>query len=154
MARHLSTYVGLAHRGEQTLADSLRQVASGHPEDPDTVGVCTALARLHDENVRALEGVARRYGEEDVEEPERLHAEALPKTREGGVGLLRDLQDLHMMCALLQSTWTILDQAARGERDKELHALVQDCTKQVERTTTWLTTHLKAASPQILLVGP
>jgi hypothetical protein len=59
-----------------------------------------------------------------------------------------------MMCALLESTWTILDQAARGERDEELHGLVQDCLKQVERTTTWLTTHLKAASPQILLVGP
>jgi len=154
MARHMSTYVGLAHRGEQTLADSLRQVAEGHPEDPDTVNVCTALARLHDENVQRLQQVAERYGEEGVEEPERLHAEALTQTREGGVGLLRDLQDVHMMCALLTSTWTILDQAARGERDKELHALVQHCTKQVERTTTWITTHLKSASPQILLVGP
>ena len=104
--------------------------------------------------MQKLQQVADRYGEEDVEEPERLHAEALTQTREGGVGLLRDLQDLHMMCALLTSTWTILDQAARGERDKELHGLVQDCTKQVERTTTWITTHLKAASPQILLVGP
>ena len=154
MGRHISTYVGLAHRGEQALADSLRQVAAGHPEDPDTVNVCSALARLHDENVQKLQQVAERYGEEDVEEPERLHAEALTQTREGGVGLLRDLQDVHMMCALLTSTWTILDQAARGERDKELHALVQDCTKQVARTSTWLTTHLKAASPQILLVGP
>ena len=154
MGRHLSTYVGLAHRGEQTLADSLREVAKGHPEDPDTVNVATALARLHDENVQKLEQVVDRYGEEDVEEPERLHADALSKTREGGVGLLRDLQDVHMLCALLESTWTILDQAARGERDKDLHALVQDCTKQVERTTTWLTTHLKTASPQILLVGP
>jgi hypothetical protein len=154
MARHMSTYVGLAHKGERTLAESLRQVAEGHPEDPDTVNVCTVLARLHDENVQKLQQVAERYGEEDVEEPERLHGEALTQTREGGVGLLRDLQDLHMMCALLQSTWTILDQAARGERDKELHGLVQDCTKQVERTSTWLTTHLKTASPQILLVGP
>ena len=154
MARHMATYVGLANKGEQMLAESLRQVAAGHPEDPDTVNVCTALARLHDENVQKLQQVADRYGEEDVEEPERLHAEALTQTREGGVGLLRDLQDLHMMCALLTSTWTILDQAARGERDKELHALVQDCTKQVERTSTWITTHLKTASPQILLVGP
>jgi hypothetical protein len=154
MPRHISVYVGLAHRGEQTLADSLRQVAAGHPEDPDTVNVCTALARLHDDNVAKLAPVAQRYGEEGVEEPERLHAEALTSTREGGVGLLRDLQDLHLLCALLQSTWTVLDQAAQGARDSELHTLVQDCTKQVERTTTWLTTHLKAASPQILLVGP
>jgi hypothetical protein len=154
MARHISTYVGLAHRGEQVLAESLRQVAAGHPDDPDAVNVCTLLARLHDENVRKLGPVAERYGEEDVDEPERLHAAALGGTREGGVGLLRDLQDLHMLCALLSSTWTILDQAAKGERDEELDALVQSCTAQVERTTTWLTTHLKAASPQVLLVGP
>jgi hypothetical protein len=154
MARHIATFVGLAHRTEQTLADSLRQVAAGHSEDPDTVNVCTSLAPQHDGTVKRLRAVAERYGEEDVEEPERLHAQALERTREGGVGLLRDLQDLYLLAALLQTTWTLLDQAAQGARDAELHQIAQDATTQVTRTTTWLTTHLKAASPQILLVGP
>jgi hypothetical protein len=154
MARHLATYVGLAHHGERILAQSLRQVAAGHPDDPDTVTVCTVLARLHDDNVRRLDPIADRYGEEDVEEPERLHADALEETREGGIGLLRDLQDLYLLCALLQTTWTVLDQAAQGARDDELHQEVQACTKQVTRTMTWLNTHLKTASPQVLLVGP
>jgi hypothetical protein len=154
MARHIATFVGLAHRTEQTLADSLRQVAAGHPEDPDTVNVCTSLARLHDGTVERLHSVAERYGEEGAEEPERLHAQALETTREGGVGLLRDLQDLYLLAALLQTTWTLLDQAAQGARDGELHQIAQDATRQVTRTTTWLTTHLKAASTQVLLVGP
>jgi hypothetical protein len=154
MARHLATYVGLARHGESTLAESLRQVAAGHPEDPDTVNVCAILALQHDDNVRRLEPIADRYGEEDVEEPERLHADALEKTRKGGVGLLRDLQDLYLICALLQTTWTVLDQAAQGARDDELHEAAQTCGKQVTRTMTWLNTHLKAASPQVLLVGP
>ena len=51
--------------------------------------------------------------------------------------------------ALLIASW---GQAPKP--DEELHGLVQDSTQQVERTTTWLTTRLKAASPQILLVGP
>jgi hypothetical protein len=154
MGRHLPTYVGLAHHGEQTLADSLRQVADGHPEDPDTVLVCTSLARLHDGNVERLAPVAERYGEERVEEPERLHADALTSTREGGIGLLRDLQDLYLLAALLQTTWTVLEQAAQGARDDELLEVTKDCSAQVKRTMTWLTTHLKAASPQVLLVGP
>jgi hypothetical protein len=154
MARHLPTYVGLAHRGEQTLADSLRQVAAGHPEDPDTVLVCRSLAGLHEGGVRRLARIAERYGEEQVEEPERLHAEALSTTREGGVGLLRDLQDLYLLAALLQTTWTVLEQAAQGARDDDLLTLSSDGLAQVKRTMTWLTTHLKAASPQILLVGP
>jgi len=154
MPRHIATFVGLAHRTEQTLADALREVAAGHGDDPDTVNVCTTLARQHDGDVERLRPVAQRYGEEDVEEPERLHADAMEKAREGGVGLLRDLQDLYVLCALLQSTWNVLDQAAQGARDQELHEIAQDCATQVKRTMTWLTTHLKAASPQVLLVGP
>jgi hypothetical protein len=83
-----------------------------------------------------------------------LHAEALTSTRDGGVGLLRDLQDLYVLAALLQTTWTVLEQAAQGARDDELLAVAKDCSTQVKRTMTWLITHLKAASPQILLVGP
>ena len=151
-------YLGLVHRAEQTLAGSLRTVGQGHAQHPDVLFTCQALAAMSDEHVERLTPIVARYGEQrhgaEVDEPERLHAAGLAEVRTGPVGLLRDLQDLHMMCALLTSTWTILDQAARGERDKELHGLVQDCTKQVERTSTWITTHLKAASPQILLVGP
>jgi hypothetical protein len=154
MGRGLPTYVGLADHGEQILAESLRQVAGGHPEDPDTALVCTSLARLHDGNVERLAPIARRYGEEQVDEPERLHGEALTSTREGGVGLLRDLQDLYLLAALLQTTWTVLEQAAQGARDDELLEVATDCATEVRRTMTWLTTHLKAASPQILLVGP
>jgi hypothetical protein len=154
MARHLPTYVGLAHRGEEVLAESLRQVAAGHPEDPGVELACTSLARLHDGNVARLAPIAQRYGEEKVEEPERLHAEALTSTREGAVGLLRDLQDLYLLTALLQTTWTVLEQAAQGARDDELLDVAKDCATQVKRTMTWLTTHLKVASPQILLAGP
>jgi hypothetical protein len=154
MARHLPTFVGLAHRGEQTLAASLRQVADGHPEDPDTSLVCRSLARLHDGHVERIGPIAERYGEEPVDEPERLHADALKSTREGGAGLLRDLQDLYVLAALLQTTWTVLEQAAQGARDEELlHVSIEGATG-VKRTMTWLTTHLKAASPQILIVGP
>jgi hypothetical protein len=154
MARHLATYVGLAHRGERTLVESLRQVADGHPEDPDTVVVCRSLARQHEVGIDRLAPVAERYGEEEVEEPERLHADALTTTREGGVGLLRDLQDLFLLAALLQTTWTVLEQAAQGARDDDLLQLSTDALAQVKSTMTWLTTHLKSASPQILLVGP
>jgi hypothetical protein len=154
MGRHLPTYVGLAHRGEEVLADSLRQVAGGHPEDPDTALVCVSLAGLHEGNVERLALIAQRYGEEKVEEPERLHAEALTSTREGGVGLLRDLQDLYLLAALLETTWTVLERAAQGARDDELLEVTRGCATQVKRTMTWLTTHLKAASPQVLLVGP
>jgi hypothetical protein len=126
MARHLSTYVGLVHRGEQTLVDSLRQVASGHPEDPDTALVCRSLARQHEGGLQRLGpspiGTARRTSRS----PSACTPRALTKTRSGGVGLLRDLQDLHVLAALLQTSWTILEQAAQGARDDDLLTLSTD----------------------------
>src|SRR5690348_702997 len=97
----LTTYMALAHRGEQTLADSFRVVGQGHAQHPDVLFTCQALAALSDEHVRRLAPLVERYGEQghgdDVAEPERLHADGLAEVRTGPVGLLRDLQDLHVL---------------------------------------------------------
>src|SRR3954466_5133679 len=107
---HIATYVGLLHRSEQTLAQSLRAVGEGHAAEPDVYFTCQALAKMSEEHVRLLQPIAERYGEEhsgdDVEEPERLHVEGVAQTRSGAVGLLRDLQDLHLLGAFCQTTWT------------------------------------------------
>jgi hypothetical protein len=151
--RHLPTYVGMVHRAEETVARSLRQLAQGHDADVEGGQVARVLADRHDEHVHRLAPIARRYGEESVQEPERLHADELSTTRPGPVGLLRDLQDVHLLATLLQTSWTVVHQAAIGARDTELERIAEDCLADVQRTLTWLLTHLKVASPQVLLVS-
>ena len=69
----------------------------------------------------ALAPVVDRYGEaDDVDEPERLHAAGVAQVRDGAIGLLRDLQDLHLLATLVQTTWTVIAQGAQGLRDPEL----------------------------------
>jgi cytochrome c553 len=154
---HLATYVALLHRGEQTLADSLRAVGQGHAKHPDVLFTCQALAALSDDHVRRLAPIAQRYGEqaraEDVQEPERLHAAGLAQTRTGPVGLLRDLQDLHVLASLVQTSWTVVSQAAQGLRDTELHQLATHANSQTSRQLAWLNTRMKAAAPQALIVS-
>jgi hypothetical protein len=150
---HLATYVGLVHRGEQTLAESFRQVGEGHAAEADVTHMCETLATMCDRHVERLGPVARRYGEVEVEEPARLHAEGLSTTRQGGVGLLRDLQDLHLLASLVSTSWTVVEQAAQGARDIELFEIAQQCGRDTSRQLGWLTTRLKAAAPQALLVG-
>ena len=105
---HLATYVALADRSEETLADSLRAVADGHARQADVFHTCRTLAAMSDEHRRELAPVVARYGEDrDVEEPARLHADGLAGVREGEIGLLRDLQDLHVLATLVQTTWTV-----------------------------------------------
>lgn len=154
---HLATYVALLHRGERTLADSLRTIGQGHAEHPDVLFTCEVLAAMSDDHVRRLAPIARRYHEqtqdEDVQEPERLHAAGLARTRTGPVGLLRDLQDLHVLATLVQTSWTVVSQAAQGLRDTELHELATHANAETSRQLAWFNTRMKAAAPQALIVS-
>lgn len=152
---HLSTYVGLADHSEKTLADSFRAVAEGHANVADVYHTCSTLAEMSDGHRERLAPVVQRYGEdEDVEEPERLHADGLAEVREGEIGLLRDLQDLHVLATLVQTTWTVIAQGAQGMRDRELLDIALSCNQETSRQLTWLNTRMKQAAPQALIVAP
>jgi hypothetical protein len=150
---HLATYVGLQHVASGTLAESFRQVAEGHGEEPDVAVTCRSLAAACDRHVERLAPIAERYGERPDDEPERLHAGGLSSTRKGGVGLLRDLQDLYLLASFVDVTWTVLGQAAQGVRDRELINIVSSCEADTKRQLLWLLTRIKQAAPQALIAG-
>jgi hypothetical protein len=152
---HLTTYIGLADHSEKTLADSFRAVAEGHAHVADVFHTCQMFAEWSEDNREALAPIIQRYGEaDDVDEPERLHAAGLAETREGEVGLLRDLQDLHVLATLVQTTWTVIAQGAQGLRDRDLLEVAQHAGDQTSRQLTWLNTRMKQAAPQALIVAP
>ena len=153
MTPHLATYVGLVDHSEQVLAESFRAVADGHAHVADVHHTCRTLAAMCDEHRDRLRPVAERYGEQDVTEPERLRAESLSTTRDGEVGLLRDLQDLHLLATLVQSTWTVVVQGAQGLRDPELLGTAQHSSAETARQIAWLNTRMKAATAQALIVS-
>ena len=154
---HLATYVTLAGRSEQTLAEAFRTVAEGHAVEAGVFHMCTLLAGWCDDHVRRLQPVVDRHADigaaDDVREPERLHAAELTEVRTGPVGLLRDLQDLMVLATLVQTTWTVVDQCAQGARDEELQRIAEQCNHETSRQLKWLNTRLKAAAPQALLVA-
>ncbi len=151
---HLATYVGLIDHSEQVLADSFRTVSAGHAHVADVHHLCLTLASLCDEHRDRLAPVVERYGEQELDEPERLRADALPHSREGEIGLLRDLQDLHLLTTLVKSTWLVIAQGAQGLRDHELLEIAQSSQSDTDRQLGWLNTRMKAAAPQALIVAP
>jgi len=152
---HLATYISLADHSEKTLADSFRAVAAGHARQADVFYTCHTLAGWSDQHRRSLAPVIERYGEQDnIDEPERLRAEGLAGTRDGEIGLLRDLQDLHLLATLVQSTWTVIAQGAQGLRDTELLQIATVSSSETSRQLTWLNTRMKQAAPQALIVAP
>jgi hypothetical protein len=150
---HLSSYLGLLETGCTTLAKSYRQVAGGHAEEADVKVLCEQFAGQCDHQEELLRPFTQRYGSHPSDEPERLHADGLAMTRSGGLGLLRDLHDLYLLASYLDMAWVLVGQAAKGARDYELIETVEQCAKQTEAQQKWLTTRLKAAAPQALLVA-
>jgi hypothetical protein len=154
---YLTIYLGLVHRAEQTLADSLRTVGQGHAQHPDVLFTCRTLAAMSDDHVRRLSPIVDRYGEQhhgaDVDEPDRLHTDGLAEVRTGPVGLLRDLQDLYVLGTLVQSTWTVVRQAAQSLRDAELIELCDHASAETARQLAWLNTRIKTAAPQALIAS-
>jgi hypothetical protein len=149
----LPLYLGLLRRSEEVLAQSFGQVADGHADEPDVYHLCHTLAKqcaAHDQRLRP---VIERYGEQGDDEPDRFHADALEETRSGGVGLLRDLQDLYLLASLVDITWTVVKQAGQGLRDEELLEIVASCEAETRVQLSWLTTRIKQAAPQALLVA-
>jgi len=150
----LPVYLGLLHQSERTLAASFRQVAEGHGDEPDVYFLCQSLAGQCEAHDKALAPVVERYGEvEEDDEPERLHADGLSETRTGPVGLLRDLQDLYLLASLVDITWTAVKQAAQGLRDEQLIDVVERCQGETQTQLHWLSTRMKQAAPQALIVA-
>ena len=149
----LPVYLGLLVKAEQALAESYRQVAEGHGAEPDVHALCLMLATQCDQHEQALHAAVARYGERTDDEPERLHAIAMAQTRSGPLGLLRDLQDLYLIASLVDVTWMMVKQAALGLRDDELTRIVSQCEAQTEVQLRWLTTRMKQAAPQALLIA-
>ena len=149
----LPVYLGLLRKAEQMLASSYRQVAEGHGAEPDVYHLCQALAQQCDQHERALAPVTERYGEQPDDEPERLHAVGISSTRTGPVGLIRDLQDLYLLANLVDVTWMMVKQAALALRDDQLVAVVGQCDAQIKVQLSWLTTRMKQAAPQALIIA-
>jgi hypothetical protein len=149
----LAHYLGLLHQAERELGDALREVAEHHGEEPDVRAICLKLASDCDSHAEQLEPFASRYGEEADDEPERLHSDLFRGTRSGGLGLLRDLHDLYLLACECDISWTLVGQAAQGVRDADLLAVVHSCEGETAIARKWLTTRMKAAAPQALVVG-
>ncbi len=150
---HLAHYLGLLHRAQLALADAFREVADAHGEEPDIAQLCRRLAKQCDAHAERLDPFARRYAEEAPDEPDRLHSELFRGTRTGGLGLLRDLQDLYIMAAECDVCWTVVGQAARGVRDTDLVDVVTGCEDETAMQLKWLRTRMKQAAPQALVVA-
>ena len=150
---HVASYLGYLHKAELHLAEAFRGVGEGHAAEADVYHTCNTLAGQCEAHAGKLGPFVERYGEEAPAEPDRLHHELFGGTRSGGLGLLRDLQDLYLMAAECDVACTLVGQAAQGLRDDDLLQVVQANEQETAVQLKWLRTRMKVAAPQALVVA-
>jgi len=149
----LPVYLGMLHRAEQVLAESLHVLGEGHGDEPDVYEATLLLAKQSEAHVARLKPSVERYGEQSDDEPDRLHAVALPEARSGPLGLLRDLQDVHLMATFVDGTYKLVKQAALALRDEELLEAIRACEGETAIQVDWLAMRASVSAPQALLVA-
>jgi hypothetical protein len=141
------------HSAEQLLASALRAVGDGHADEADVLHTSRVLAQQCDAHAEQLAPFAERYGNEEPSGLDEPHRDLFGGVRSGPLGLLRDLNDLYLMACECELAWTLVGQAARGARDRELLALVLGCDGEASTQVRWLRTRMKQAAPQALVVA-
>ncbi|MCA1740584.1 MAG: hypothetical protein LC740_17730 [Actinobacteria bacterium] len=150
---HLANYLGYLHQTELDLAEGYRKVGEAYPQEADVYHLTHTLAKQCKAHAEKLKPFVDSYGEEKPEEPEKLYHEFFSQTRSGGLGLLRDLQDLYLMVSACDISWTMIGQAAQGLRDRELLEVVNSCEMETYNQLKWIRTRMKVAAPQALIVA-
>jgi hypothetical protein len=150
---HLSNYLQYLTKAESNLVEGFRKIGEAHAAEVDIFHTTDTLAQQCEAHVEQLRPFCEKYGKEETTEPDRLYHELFTEARSGGLGLLRDLQDLYLMVSACDIAWTMVGQAAQGTRDMELLEVVNLCEVQTAIQLKWLRTRMKQAAPQALLVA-
>ena len=150
---HIGKYIGLVHRTEVDLVKAFKLTGNAHSDEVDVYQTCMLLSSWSQNLADDVQVFAAKYKEESDKEPDRLTQTLLNKPRKGSMALLRDLHDLFLIVTEVQICCTILKQAATGLRDEDLLSTCEEIERQSKRQLSWLSTRMKSAAPQTLIVS-
>lgn len=157
----IGTVLKELHRSENDLAHLLLVVSDRHRVDHDIHHVARDLAGWSRSHVREIARVARDFGEDLDPEPapgnrllgkvRDLTSELTGRLSATGLLLLRDLREVYIRAAGVNSDWDLLAQAAQGIRHSGLLAVAEECHPETRRQMQWAEGKLKESATQVLV---
>jgi hypothetical protein len=150
---HIGNYIDMVQKTGEDLSKGFRMVAKEHRDEPDVEETCLLLVSWVEDLVEKVKPFAAKYGKNKNKEPDRLMNTLFKEPRKGGMGLLRDLQDLWLMSNEAKVCSIILRQAASGLHDQELIDVCDEIETTAKRQASWLLTRMKAAATQALIAA-
>jgi hypothetical protein len=151
---NLPKFLALVKTSEQQLADAFMLVANKHEQNAEIRDMSKQLSEWSRNHITGLSAAIARLGTESVDEPQRVRSALFHGARIGGLGLLRDLQDLSLLAKQVEVNWTSTHQAAKALHDRELESLSAACMAENGKQIAWLETQIKQTAPQAINVVP
>jgi hypothetical protein len=151
-APYVRTSIGLARAGERLLAEAFLLVANRHERDSEVRDMCKQLAEDVAGHRPVLDSLSQRYGEDAAEDPERLRSALFHGLRVGGIGKLRDLQDLALLGEHIKLVWASLVPAAGSLHDREMELTCTRAVADISRHIKWLQTQIEQTARRALTV--
>ncbi|MFF9482793.1 hypothetical protein [Streptomyces sp. NPDC014733] len=144
------------HADVTALAAAYRDVAQRRPDDAGTHYPARTVAGQCDRHAACLRAWAERFGAAlpppaAAPSAERGAADGHPPPPDRD--LLDDLYLLHAKAHAAHLRWVVLGQIAQALREPELLAAATDCREETATQIGWLTTRVKEAAPQAVIVG-
>lgn len=149
---HLDHYVRLSQQAHETLAAAWRALADGHPDEHDVALIARRFATIADDQCQQLTTFVGRHNATSAE-PDNFAPAAFQGPRRGGLGLLRDLHDIALLATECDLSSTLLTVGAQGARDTELLDVANAGLAHTKQQLSWLTSRIKQAAPQALVVA-
>ncbi len=149
---HLGDYLAILSINEDHLAIAFEKTKITFADIPDIVGECALLAEWSHEATVILDPMCKRYpaaGRVTSSHPSKVFSVHRPRH---GLNLLLELQNLYMLANESFIAAAILQQAAKALRDKPLLSALETILDSNTRQRQWLTSRMRLAAAQVLLV--
>jgi hypothetical protein len=150
---HIAEYLGRAQNAEKSLVKTFQKLAKIHAFDADVVEMLEKFSLWSTQHLEFIDRLSTEFGSDSNDKPEDVSDVLFSKPHIGGFGLLQDLHGLSLLVHEAQMCWTILSQGAKSLRNSEMESMCTQCGGDLKKETMWLTTKIKSAAPQALVVA-
>ena len=150
--RRVSDYIEILMEANEEFAKACGSVASRHMEETEVRMGMMKLSEFSTEAMALLRPFTEKYGERETDETHELRDTLLPSVRAGSFGVLRDLHSLYILASQIHISLTIVMQASKELRDRELLEACMEMDEENKRQQAWLLTQIEHRAPHTLVV--
>ena len=150
---HIAEYLGRTQNAEKSLVKTFQKLARTHAFDPDVVEMLEKFSLWSTQHLEFIDRLSEEFGSDASDKPEDVSDALFSKPHMGGFGLLQDLHGLSLLVHEAQMCWTILLQGAKSLRHTDMESVCTQCGVHLKKETMWLSTKIKSAAPQVLVVA-